>query len=270
MKKHLLIIPPIMALASFANAASISISFTGITNDANIINNDESSTIGLPGAETLAGNLWNNVQVKPGGAASDATTWVSNTQGGANIDVFDSSGADAGVDITSSGAFYSNQSNVSGDGKTLTGDGALMHQGLNFNSAESITLTGLAAWAPNGYRVIGFMDLGNNDRTFGVSMSDGGLSQTFWTNSDAGTDSDPDDDGVITWLESTATSSGDAVLNANYAVWGTFTGDTLTITGTDPGPRSFLNGMQIIQVPEPSSAALVALGSLALMFRRRK
>ena len=270
MKNSTLVLTTLLASAGVSAAASISISYTGITNDANIINNDESSTIGLTGAETQTGIRWNNIAVKTGGAAGSAANWLTLTQGGAHIDVIDSSGADAGVDITSVGTFYSNQSNVSGGGKTLTGDGALMHQGLNLNNAESITLTGLSTWAPSGYKVIGFMDLGNSDRTFGIQMSDGGTSQTFWTDSDAGTDSDGDDDGVISWLQSTATTSGDAVLNANYGVYGTFTGDTLTITGTSSGARSFLNGMQIIQVPEPSSTALLGLGGLALILRRRK
>ncbi|MGB0993268.1 MAG: hypothetical protein ACPG32_12485, partial [Akkermansiaceae bacterium] len=252
-KTPILTLSLLSAGISISLGASISINFTGISNDANLVNNDESSTVGITDGETHAGNLWNNVAVKSGGAAGPANTWLTTTQGGSHVDVNDSTGADSGVDITSSGTFYSNQANVSGAGKTLTGDGALMHQGLNIASTETVTLTGLAAWAPNGYRVIGYMDIGNANRTFGINMTDGGTSQTFWTDSDAGTDSDSDDDGVITWLESTATTSGTAVTNANYAVWGTFTGDTLTISGTDPTSRSLMNGMQIIAVPEPSS-----------------
>lgn len=45
----------ILATAGLSAAASINISFTGISNDANLIDADESSVVGLPVAETHTG-----------------------------------------------------------------------------------------------------------------------------------------------------------------------------------------------------------------------
>lgn len=58
----------------------------------------------------------------------------------------------------------------------------------------------------------------------------------------------------------------------NYVVFTGITGTSFTLNaGGTAGTalRAPINGFQIIQVPEPTSALLVALGSLALLRRRR-
>ena len=64
-----------------------------------------------------------------------------------------------------------------------------------------------------------------------------------------------------------------------YALTGTFTSDstgnlTFLVDGSGPAPgtagRSAINGFEISAVPEPSTTALLGLGGLALILRRRK
>jgi hypothetical protein len=56
----------------------------------------------------------------------------------------------------------------------------------------------------------------------------------------------------------------------NYLTWAsvTATGGTITVTGTGASVR--FNALRVTQVPEPSTAALVALGLSALWVRRTR
>jgi hypothetical protein len=153
--------------------------------------------------------------------------------------------------MTSSGAFFSNLATVSASNPTSTGDAGLMNGYLLLSNSESVTLTGIAAWAPYGYRVRAFFDIGAFTRNYGITMHDGGTPQTFWTADTLGTDSDTNNDGIITWVETSATTEGTAVADANTALFGPFTGNTLTISGISPATRAALNGLQIIPYATP-------------------
>ncbi len=50
----------------------------------------------------------------------------------------------------------------------------------------------------------------------------------------------------------------------------TFSSDTLTITDTATAYQAGISAIRIVAVPEPSSAALLGLGGVSLMLRRRK
>ncbi|MGB0993266.1 MAG: PEP-CTERM sorting domain-containing protein [Akkermansiaceae bacterium] len=70
-----------------------------------------------------------------------------------------------------------------------------------------------------------------------------------------------------TWVESTGGTNG------NYIVFSGQTAANLTVSSTNVGGRGPVNGFIIVDttpVPEPSSAALLGLGGLALILRRRK
>lgn len=56
----------------------------------------------------------------------------------------------------------------------------------------------------------------------------------------------------------------------NYVVFQGVTGTSFTVTAGDSGQADYIYGMQIVSVPEPSSTALLGLGGLALILRRRK
>ncbi|NWK55057.1 hypothetical protein HW115_05515 [Verrucomicrobiaceae bacterium N1E253] len=232
--------------------ASISVNFGIALNDANAVDAGESSIVGMPGSQTTDGSKWNNINLRASGAGAPST-FTAATQGANHINLNDSSGADAGVDMTSSGSFYSNFANSSSPNQSNTGDGGLMQSFLNLNSSESITLDGLASWAPHGYKVYAVFDIGSATRTYAISMTDGTSNQTFWTEDTSGTDADTDNDGVIGWIPSTATSSTSAVTDANYAEFGTFTGNTLTISGDATSGRATLSGLQIVAQTEPSA-----------------
>lgn len=269
MKNHLILTS--LLATGLTHGASISVNLspntTGVDNQS--VDPGETSFVGIPGTESIDGSNWNNIDLRPQGTAGVPTTFTNATQGGNNLDLIDSTGLDSGVNLTSSGAFYANFANVSSPNQGATGDAGLMQGFLNLNSNETVSLTGLSTWAPNGYRVIIAFDIGGQSRTYGPSATDGTLSQIFWTN-DSSTDSDTDNDGTISWLPTTAPTSGAAVPDANYATFGTFSGDTLTLSGDAIVGRAVISGFQIVAVPEPSSTVLLGLGGLALILRRRK
>lgn len=230
---------PLLALAILlpgaATAASISVNMAvWPIVDNQVVDPGETALVGISGPESVDGTNWNNIDLRGAGSSGTPTVFTTATQGGNNIDLVDSSGADSGVDMTSSGLFFANFANTSTPNQGLTGDGGLMQGFLNLSNTETISLSGMASWAPNGYKVYAVFDIGPVTRTYGVSMTDGTTSQIFWTADTAGTDADANNDGVIEWLETTATTSGTAVTDANYAVYGTFTGDTLIISGSKP------------------------------------
>lgn len=270
MIKQNIMLAALAGLSVTTQAASISVNFSvSATVDNQRVDAGETALVGLSGTEAVDGANWNNVSTRLTGNGGDPDTFRTSTQGGASISLIDSSGASAGVNMTSSGTFYTNYANASSPSQGATGDGGLLQGFLNLNDSETISLSGLSTWAPNGYQAYAFFDIGGASRTYGISMNDGGALEIYWV-ADTSTDSDTNNDGVIDWLETSATSSGTAVTDANYASFGTFTGDTLTISGTNNGGRAVLSGFQIIAVPEPSSVSLLGLGGLTLILRRRK
>jgi hypothetical protein len=260
---------------ALASAASISINFTPIAGDGVDVDANESSVIGVAGAETVAGTGWNNIRTRDAGSSGAPTVFVSQTQGGNHIDLIGSDGADSGVNMTSSGSFFFNFSQVSSPNHPATGDGGMMQSYLLSNASETISLSGLAVWAPDGYKVIVFFDIGDQGpRVYGLKGTDGTTSQSFFTNdtdsnSGGGVDTDANNDGIIEWKLTTATTAGTAVTDANYAVFGNFTGDTFTLSGAD-ATRAVISGFQVVAVPEPSTTCLGALALGWLLLRRRR
>jgi hypothetical protein len=244
------------SLTASLDAKSISVNFTPVAGDGIDVDADESSVTGIAGAETVAGTGWNNIRTRSAGSSGDPAVFRAQTQGGNHIDLIGSDGADSGVDLTSAGTFFFNFSQVSNPSQAATGDGGMMQSYLLSNASETISLSGLAAWAPGGYRVIAFFDIGDQGpRVYGLKGSDGITTQSFFTNdsdsnSGGGVDTDADNDGIIEWKLTTETSSGTAVVDANHAIFGTFTGDTFTLSGAD-ATRAVISGLQIVAIEEP-------------------
>jgi Carbohydrate esterase, sialic acid-specific acetylesterase len=242
------------ALLSLTQAQSVSVNFSPLpTSDAEAVNAGEVSVIGIPGTETIDGSKWNNVRLRPTATSGSPTNFITATQGGNRIDLISSLGSDSGINMTSvssSTGLFANYGNTSNPNSATTGDGGLMQGILLLDSTESVRLDGLATWAPNGYRVYAFFDIGNATRTYGLTMADGVRSQTFWT-ADTPIDADANNDGVIDWLATSATTAETAVANANHAIFGIFTGDVLTISGTSAANRSALSGFQIVRNTVP-------------------
>ena len=83
--------------------------------------------------------------------------------------------------------------------------------------------------------------------------------------------------GTNGYIVSQDDNVADGWTTANAILFSGYTGDTFTIDaapapGVAPGPYKLtVNGIQIVvTVPEPSSTALLGLGGLALMLRRKR
>jgi hypothetical protein len=242
-------------------AAVISVNMSNQTNDANSVDSDETAVVGNPAGASISGAYWNNVAVRSDG--SDGT-WQDFHSGAAPITLIDDTGADAAeLDTTvSQGDGWANFSDISsGAGRQATGDGGLMQSYVNFSGNETLTVSGLgAAFTDKAYKVVAYFDIGMT-RTYGLKVDDGNVQAEYWTADTAGVDSDPGNDGVMNWVRTQATTSADAVADANYAVFHGLSGDSFTISGSAIGGRSCMSGFQVIAEPEPilGTRALVDL-----------
>lgn len=124
-----------------------------------------------------------------------------------------------------------------------------------------VIVSGLAGWASSGYKVTFYQNSDNAGNTFAeMNLYDGsGTGGTLLEKMDP--------------QLTDGSGSGDGARLIRSAA-GTFTSDTITFhTDRDlgvGGERAGISGFTITSVPEPSSSALLGLGGLALLLRRRK
>lgn len=261
----------VLGLAATADATTISINFGIGDNDNNTVDNNETAVNGNPHAANVSGQYWNNIELR-GSLNGQPNTFTGATQGGNSLTLIDDSGLSAAT-LTSNGDLHANFAAVSNPSQGETGDGGLFHSALHLGGDshpnESVTISGLTdAFTHGGYRVIAFFDIGSLDnRTYGLNVGDGLTSASYWTH-DTLADSDSDGDGHIEWQLTSATTSGTAVMDANYAVFDGLSGSSFTITGLGSQGRAVLTGLQIVAVPEPSTLVLALLGGMALVILR--
>ena len=67
----------------------------------------------------------------------------------------------------------------------------------------------------------------------------------------------------------TALVESDGTINGNYVVFRGLTASDVTIDDTMDTYYVYMNGFQVVEVPEPLTMSLLALGGLALVRRRR-
>jgi hypothetical protein len=181
--------------------------------------------------------------------------------------------------VTSSGAVSSLDMSYTSFGTWdyATGDGngtnADMMSGFldNMQVSGSITISDLM---PNkGYDVYAYFN--NTSTTYIGARGTDGIS----TNSYYAVTNNPNYPlgGTNGYIVSQDDNVVDGWTTANAILFSGYTGDTFTIDaapapGAPPGPYKLtLNGIQIVvTVPEPSSTALLGLGGVALMLRRRR
>ncbi len=248
-KTKLLTILASAAFALSANAASI-----GVNVGASGFDLTSSTSAGV-----VAQTNWNNLT-----GGSVAATAVND---------------DSGTLLATTVQVQTQWSYTTGAG-TSDGNHSLMHTALDNGGGEmGFVVTGIPYAV---YDVIIYHEGGSDDGRGGpffIRDTDGGnaiiASQVSYDTStfsgtfvDASTVGDPAGSGI---------TGGDTVVNSNYV---RFNGLTLANIGIRsdaanplgiPTDRAPIAGMQIIEViPEPSTTALLGLGGLALIFRRRK
>jgi len=190
---------------------------------------------------------WNNVE--SGAAQPLALTYDSGAVTGATVKWSGKTGFTAISDATS--------------------DGRLMCGYLAPNGADppTATFSGLAAAFPLGYDVIVYFDGSNDKRIQGVPDVAWvmGLEVVGVTRTMTRTVRDPANTNFSgTYVEDTGAGG-------NYARFHGLTDDVLTVTAwPQVDKRAAINAIQVIHVPEPATAGLVAAGLAAVLWRRRR
>lgn len=231
-----------LALAMFASAASA----------ANVLVNGSFENTGTAITPDTANPAWGDTA-----AADGLTNWTLSATGALGLAAGDNFGGDAG----SPGAPYF----VGNTGSQLFGTDGDTFVSTTSGSGATIlsqSISGLSAGTVNVSYDVGLITFGGNNLSIRFELFDGA-------------------DATAASLYDVTTDVDATVANLN---WSTITSGALSSTGTDLFVRITLddpagNSAQAnldnvivdhVAVPEPSSAALLGLGGLALILRRRK
>ncbi|MCP5538419.1 MAG: PEP-CTERM sorting domain-containing protein [Akkermansiaceae bacterium] len=201
-------------------------------------------------AGVIAQANWNNA---PGGSGTIAS--LNNDTGGAS-----------GVSLswTADEAWSVQTAATSGPDGTLL-NGFISDNNTAGNGATSkVDITGITYATYDLYIYI------SHDRSFeDVILSETG-SSAFGPFTAVEDNTNPT--AAVTWNQQTTSATG----SGNYVLFAGLTASTLNIDmaavdlGSGTLERNAISGIQIVQVPEPSSAALLGLAGLALFMRRRR
>lgn len=250
MKKVFFTLLSLATVTSVASAASISINFNSDRDANGVLGPGESA--GAPGYVTTG---WNNFDAIPSSASgiTQTTADVDTPNVGA---LSNDSGAAVGTTIswTSVNAWNTNNGTGSGDNKLMNGY-------IDNNAGGPVVTVDIAGVPYANYSVVAYFGSDGNDRTGTIGIS-GGDTFSYNTHS-AQAGNFPD-----SYLQTTDTGAGNP--DANFAVWENQTASDFTLTLTRGSSNSGMHGLQIIQIPEPTSVALLGLGGLGLLLRRRR
>lgn len=250
MKKTIIFSLSLIA-ATAANAAMITLNWTDGGPGTGNAEAGESAGV-IPGAfiNTVSGN-----------ATARNNTDVAN--------LFDDSGAGSGVAVSSTGINTGGFTATDSTGYNTVFSNILMRN-YGDTANGTITFTGLSGWltanSATAYEVY-FLSEREVNRYSG-SISNG--SETFFL-ANGGAGANP----VGPFILGTDTTLAAATANANTANYIKFSAtstDSFTLDIQRGDGQGFIdvNGIQIVAVPEPSSSALLGLGGLAFILRRRK
>lgn len=248
MKKQLASVLVLVSSVSLVSAASISVNFNSERDGAAEIGTGESA--GAPGFVTTG---WNNFNGLPAtGPLAQTTADVDGPNAGS---LSDDSGAVVGTTIS----WAANNSWNTNNG-TTNGDNKLMNGYIDNSAANGITISITGVTYPI-YRVVAYIGSDGNGRTGSIGIS-GGDTFSYSTNSNL-TGGLPGG-----YVQTTDTGAGNP--SANFAVWEGQTAADFTLTVTRGSNNSGIHGIQIIEVPEPTTPVLLGMCGMVLLVRRRR
>lgn len=217
----------------------------------------------------LSGNTNNSLNARSGdltaGVGIYATdTWTDIDPNGftfSNASVASSQGGQAAL-LSNSHTTGFNGFSGSVNAMADSNDRTLMNAYTSYNSGDAgvFTLSSISSdftSAAGGYTLVVYFESDNNTRTGTITVNDSINPPTSVSGLDGSTFSG-------TYVE--ATGSNDS----NYAVFTGLTASSIEIDIDSDAGRMGITGMTLYAVPEPSSAALLGLGGLSLILRRRK
>jgi hypothetical protein len=142
------------------------------------------------------------------------------------------------------------------------------------NSTSGITITGLgSAYTSRGYDVLVYQN-SDSAGSFGYTITSGPTTATRYGRQLVGAGGNyPLAGGTNGYIEGTSTNSAGDATASNYIRIRGLTASSFTITaasGTTGDGRIRPNGFQIVSVPEPTGAAVLGVGSIGLLTRRRR
>ena len=234
MKKTITItIVSLIATAGFASAANISLSFDG------------NSNLGLVGSDTLI-----EVAGVNGVQAQDWVNLVGSSAASADID-----GGAGSATISFTTGYTLTTGNTFGTESHNLMDGAIR---LGGGTDVNPIVSGLGTdYTSSGYDVYVYFGSDGHNRTHRFTL--GGINNSGLENAGQ----------AYNGAFAETNADGDV---GNYMVFNGLTAASFTISdngSSGGGGLPAIAGIEIVSVPEPSSAALLGLGGLALILRRR-
>lgn len=245
MKLKNIIILGTLATATISHAAITAGVNIGNADNANNLLNSRAAGDREAGVGIYRTSTWTDVNV-----ASLGFGWGP-------LSVTDSGGGTA-AQITSTHTSGFNGFSGSFGAMADSADRTLMNGYTSFNSGDAgtITLSGISSdftGAVGGYTVVVYFESDNNAREASIT-----LGATTINGRDASTFSG-------TYNEATGVG-----VDSNYAVFSGLTANSVNIDIDSTPGRMGITGIALYATPEPSSTALLGLGGLALILRRRK
>ena len=242
-KRNLLLIPAIATLgSSLCSAAVYNVKYLGGL--------DPIPTSSLQGVIGSTGESWNQ-------ATGSFTDLVDSAGNSSTIDI---SGLSGGQNEGPFNTIFYGNSNQFGKGDNQT----IAISGLTIGGVYDIYIYALS------HNTGSWGNFADTERAAGAftttNISGNGTSQSL-DNGITGTDADPFTAGsnYVVFQSIVADGSGNISIVANA-----YDGLDGIANGADGDTRLHVNGLQIVSVPETSSAALLGLGAFALILRRRK